>query len=152
MCSFWSASLLVSHSRCQQHWPRFRKTTNIWICPISTSDIPCIDIQCNPMYLPPELELLRLTQFYLLLSPVMRLVDVNVIHGLKHRFAVYNIKWWTSGRHELTWLLFYAAFSTIALVAIHKANINSMVRWGRLHYDRDLERAWTWQRLSTDDG
>ena len=40
------------------------------------------------MYLPPELELLWLTQFYLLLSPVvqvMQLMDGNVIHGLKDR-------------------------------------------------------------------
>ena len=46
MSSFWSASPLVSHSRCQQHWPRFRETTNTWICPIFTSDIPssCINI------------------------------------------------------------------------------------------------------------
>ena len=45
MCSFCSGSPLISHSRYQQHSPWSGKTTNIWICPISTSDIPCIDIQ-----------------------------------------------------------------------------------------------------------
>ena len=35
-------------SRCQKHSPRSGKTANIWICPISISDIPrsCIDTQC----------------------------------------------------------------------------------------------------------
>ena len=35
-------------SRCQKHSPRSGKTTNIWISPISISDIPrsCIDAQC----------------------------------------------------------------------------------------------------------
>ena len=48
MRSFCSGSPLIFHSRCQQHLPRSETTTNIWICPISTSDIPstCIDIQC----------------------------------------------------------------------------------------------------------
>jgi len=32
---------------------------------------------------------------------------------LKHRFAVYNIKWWTSGRHELTWLWFFQLISML---------------------------------------
>ena len=31
----------VLHSRCQQHSPRSEKTTNISLCPISTSDVPC---------------------------------------------------------------------------------------------------------------
>ena len=49
MLSFCSGFPLVFHSRCQQQSPRSGKTINIWICPISTSDIPrfCIDdIQC----------------------------------------------------------------------------------------------------------
>jgi len=66
----------------------------------------------HPMYLSPEFQLLRLTQFYLLLSPVvqvMGLMDGNVIHGLKHRSrlspqSLLYIKWWTSGRHEPTWI------------------------------------------------
>ena len=49
MGSFCSGSPLIFHSRYQQHSPRSEKTTNIWICFISTSDIPstCIDIQCT---------------------------------------------------------------------------------------------------------
>ena len=39
--SFCSGSPLVFHSRCKQHSPQSGKTTNIWICPMSTSDIPC---------------------------------------------------------------------------------------------------------------
>ena len=37
---------LIFHSRYQQYSPWSGKTKNIWICPISISDIPCIDIQC----------------------------------------------------------------------------------------------------------
>ena len=35
--------------RCQQYWSQFGNTTNICICPISTSDIPSfyINIQCT---------------------------------------------------------------------------------------------------------
>ena len=43
---FCSGSPLIFHSRYQQHSPWSGKTKNICICPISTSDIPCIDIQC----------------------------------------------------------------------------------------------------------
>jgi len=47
---------------------------------------------------------------------------------LKQRFAVYNIKWWTSGRHELTWLWFFsididAACSMVTLFVIWKKRI-----------------------------
>jgi len=95
-------------------------------------DMSCLHIwhpmHWHLMYIPPKLQLLRLTQFYLLLSlvvQVMRLMDGNVIHGLKHRSrplsqSLLCIKWWTSSRHELTWLLFFVAFSTIALVVIIK--------------------------------
>ena len=47
MLSFFSGFPLIFHSRCQQQSPR---SGMIWICPISTSDIPrsCIDdIQCT---------------------------------------------------------------------------------------------------------
>jgi len=43
-----SGSPLIFHSRYQQQSPLSGKTIDIWIYPISTSDIPrsCIDIQC----------------------------------------------------------------------------------------------------------
>jgi len=49
MRSFCSGSPLIFHSRYQQYSPWSGKTTNIWICPISTSDIPspCINIKCT---------------------------------------------------------------------------------------------------------
>ena len=60
-----------------------------------------------------------------ILPPAVTSGASDVIHGLKHRSrpspqSLLYIKWWTSGRHELTWLWFYVAFSTIAVVVIIK--------------------------------
>ena len=98
----------------------------------------------HPIYLPPKLKLLWLSQFYLLLSlvvQVMGLMDSNVIHGLKHRSrpsprSLLYIKWWTSSRHELTWLL---AFSMIALVVIIKQTCFYFSLTQSLQYPLDVK-------------
>ena len=134
----------------------------------------------HPMYLPLKLELLQLIQFFLLLSPVMRLMNGNVIHGLKHRNrpspqSLLYIKWWTSSRDKLTWLWFCLvdACSMIALFVMWnklrfhfskffemwvsncqmpKCGINTgSWRYGTMKTTTVTWRVWTWRRLSTAD-
>ena len=121
MCSFCSGSPLIFHSRCQKHSPWSWKTKNICICPISTSDIPYIDIQY--IFHPSS----NFCSWYNSTS----YITSDGTDGwqcdpwLKQRSRpspqiLLYIKWWTSSRHELTWVLFYVAFSMIALIVIIK--------------------------------
>ena len=119
MHSFCSGSPLIFHSRCQKHSPWSWKTKNICICFISTSDIPCIDIQC--IFHPSS----NFCSWYNSTSYITSdgTDEWQCNPWLKQRFAVYNIKWWTSGRHELTWLWFFsidinAACSMVTLFVI----------------------------------
>ena len=89
MHSFCSGSPLIFHSRCQKHSPWSWKTKNICICFISTSDIPCIDIQC--IFHPSS----NFCSWYNSTSYITSdgTDEWQCNPWLKQRFAVYNIKW-----------------------------------------------------------
>ena len=171
------------HSRCQQHWPRFRETTSISTYPISTSDIlrSCVYIQCT-FHL--SSNCCSWHNSFLLLSrvvQVMRVMDGNVIHSLKHGLSLLPrsllyIMWWTSSRDKLTWLWFCSIDAACSMIAL-------FVMWNkpRFHFSKKFEmwasscqmpkcrmntgsrrygtmkttmvtwRVWKWRRLSTAD-